>query len=64
MVELAVEMCIAQCKAGRHCVFEHPAESECWNLLGMERLRSVLGMRYAEYDMSSFGMAVEIDGKA
>ena len=59
MVEFAVEMCIAQHRAGRLFVFEHPLSASSWKLPCLERLASLPGMRYAVFDMCRFGMKQE-----
>ena len=56
MVELAVEMCIEQCRNKRYFIFEHPRSATSWRLPCLQRLASLPGMRYSDFDMCCFGM--------
>ena len=58
MVDFAVTMYLAQCKAGRTCVFEHPATATLWQLPSLLRLAEICGMRMLTFDMCRFGMKV------
>ena len=58
MIELAVDMCIAQHKAGRKFVFEHPASATSWKLPCLQKLANLKGMYSADFDMCAFGQTV------
>ena len=58
MVELAVDMCIAQHKAGRLFVFEHPATASSWKLQCLQHLSKMENMYEVDFDMCRFGMKV------
>jgi len=60
MVELAVDMCIAQCKAGRFIAFEHPATASSWKLPCLKRLAEVPGMHSIDFDMCACGMKLSM----
>ena len=44
-------------------VFEHPAGADIWNLPCARKLESLIGMRYAEFDIGAFGSTAEVEGK-
>ena len=64
MFELAVEMRIAQAKAGRWLVFEHPVGATSWSLPCMERLRGVVDAHEVNFDMCQFGMTLDGDSES
>ena len=50
-VEMAVNMCISQHKAGRKFVFEHPAVASSWNLPCLKRLADFSGIYSFDSDL-------------
>lgn len=64
MVEFAVDMCVAQHRAGRRFVFEHPATASSWKLPCLQKLAELKGMYSVDFNMCCFGMKVtKPDGK-
>ena len=56
LLELAVEMCFLQARAGRMFLFEHPAFATSWRLPCLERLRDLQGAQEVVFHMCRFGM--------
>ena len=61
-IDMAANMSISQCKAGRKFVFEHPASSSSWSLPCVKRLADSSGIYSLDVDMRLFTNSLTTDG--
>ena len=56
LVDIAVNMCAEQCRAGRVFVFEHPLGASSWRLPSLMRLRKMSGVQQATIHQCAYGL--------